>query len=364
LDNLTHSLLGLTLANAGLRRAGRGATAALVIASNIPDLEVVTRFTAGRVGYLEAHRGPSHGPAALLLAAATAALVWAATRLADRWTGAGPQGSGRSPSAPATFLALLGVAAIGVAGHVSMDFATSYGTRVLSPFAPTWFGVDWMPIVDVFLLAVLLAGAGWAWLRPALAARVAAAVLVALAADYACRAALHEWAITRAMELCAAQAQGVAVPARPPTVFAYHGRSRPAALPAALPTLSSPFAWRLVVPSRGGFLVTEVDIRDRSSGWTSRAAEAGIWFPNDTGPFVEQAASSRMGDAFLTFSRFPSAEIVTHANGDLTVHWYELRFAEHRAPVGNDRRRHTSPFGAWVRLTPNGGVIGQGLGPG
>ncbi len=90
----------------------------------------------------------------------------------------------------------------------------------------------------------------------------------------------------------------------------------------------------------------------------------GVWFPNDAGPFIDRAAATSIGQVFLTFSRFPSAEIVHHTNGDLTVHWYDLRFAERRAPVGGDRRSHTSPFGAWVRLSPRGNVIGQGLGPG
>lgn len=363
MDNLTHSLFGLTLANAGLRRAGRGATAALVIASNIPDIEVVTRFTGGRVAYLAAHRGPSHGPAVLLLAAATAALVWAAVRVPWRRPIAGADPSGAAAQ-PAGFLALFGVAAAGVAGHVAMDFATSYGTRVLSPFSSAWLGVDWMPIADAFLLLVLLAGSVWAWLRPALAARVAAVVLVALVGDYGCRAGLHEWAVTKAMKLTAAQAREPGAVQRPPTVFRYDGREHRAALPAAMPTLGSPFVWRMIVPSRGGYLVTEVDVRDDTAGWAARAASAGIWFPNDAGPFVERAAGSKMGGVFLTFSRFPSAEIVTHANGDLTVHWYDLRFAEHRAPVGSDLRRHTSPFGAWIRLTRLGGLVGQGLGPG
>jgi len=57
-DNLTHTLVALTLANAGFRRFGRGATATLVLASNVPDLEFVTRFADnGRLAYLAAHRG-------------------------------------------------------------------------------------------------------------------------------------------------------------------------------------------------------------------------------------------------------------------------------------------------------------------
>jgi membrane-bound metal-dependent hydrolase YbcI (DUF457 family) len=323
-----------------------------LIASNIPDMEILTTFTGGRVAYLATHRGPTHGPGGLLLAAATGAAVWLAQRL-----------FGRSADR-ASFASLLGVASIGVLGHIGMDFATSYGTRVLSPFSAMWFGVDWMPIVDVFLLALLIGGLVATRLAPAHRARIAALVLILGAGDYASRATLHADAVSRALELQQALPGGQPVAGAPPRVFHYLGRGQPAALPAALPTLGSPFRWRLVIATQAGYLVTEMNLRDRAPGWVERATSKAVWFPNDAGPFVERAAASRLGQVFLAFSRFPSAEILTHANGDLTVHWYDLRFAQRREPVGTDRRQHTSPFGAWVRLSPLGAVIGQGLGPG
>lgn len=331
---------------------GGGATAALLVASNIPDIEVLTTITGGRVAYLAAHRGPTHGPAGLILAAGTAAAVWGVQRL-----------RGRRP-ADATFASLLGVSAIGVLGHILMDFPTSYGTRVLSPFSEAWYGVDWMPIIDVILLVIMTAGLVATRLRPARRAAIAAVVLLLGAADYAGRATLHAAAEARAVTLMESQRGSPDETAVPRGVFSYLGRARRAGLPAALPTTGSPFRWRLVVPARSGYLVTEVNLRDPAPAWQEAAQSTGVWFPDDAGPLVERAASARLARVFLNFSRFPSAEIVTHANGDLTVHWYDLRFAERRAPVGHDRREHSSPFGAWVRLSPHGAVMAQGLGPG
>lgn len=372
MDNLTHSLFALTLANAGLRRAGRGVTPALLIASNIPDLEILTTFTGGRVAYLAAHRGPTHGPGGLLLAVGTAAAVWGVQRLCRARGRSAPRGEDARPDA--SFPSLLAVAVIGVLGHIGMDFATSYGTRIFSPFTAAWFGVDWMPIVDAFLLAAFVAGIVATRWRPRWRVPIAAAVLLLATGDYAFRAATHSVALDRAIELetaerAAQRATGAAplavpAPARPATVFHYLGRSRPADLPAALPTLGSPFRWRLVVPDRGGYLVAEVDLREHGPGWAAAARSNAVWFPNDTGPLIEKAAAARLGAVFLAFSRFPAAEIVTHSNGDLTVHWYDLRFAARRVPMGNDRRQHTSPFGAWVRLSAAGSVLAQGLGPG
>src|SRR6266511_3552719 len=76
LDNLTHTLFGLTLARTALGRAGRGTTAALVIASNAPDVDIVAT-ASGALTYLRWHRGPTHGPIGLIgLGLATASFVW------------------------------------------------------------------------------------------------------------------------------------------------------------------------------------------------------------------------------------------------------------------------------------------------
>ena len=61
MDNLTHSLFGLTLARTPLGRAGRGTTAALLLASNAPDIDIVVT-AGGSANYLAYHRGPTHGP--------------------------------------------------------------------------------------------------------------------------------------------------------------------------------------------------------------------------------------------------------------------------------------------------------------
>src|SRR5207245_2808175 len=60
LDNLTHSLFALTLSRTRLASAGRGTTAALLLASNAPDIDIVT-LAGGTASYLKWHRGPTHG---------------------------------------------------------------------------------------------------------------------------------------------------------------------------------------------------------------------------------------------------------------------------------------------------------------
>ena len=73
MDNLTHTLTGIALSQAGLNRKTRFATLAVILGSNAPDVDIVTRF-GGSVAYLECHRGLTH----CLLGASALAVVLAA----------------------------------------------------------------------------------------------------------------------------------------------------------------------------------------------------------------------------------------------------------------------------------------------
>src|SRR6185503_11332786 len=146
------------VARTPLSRAGRGTAAALVLASNAPDIDIVT-LARGSTSYLKWHRGPTHGPLGILgLGLVTAALVWVGQRAYDRWRatrGAGPPSNHEDT---ASFGMLVALSIVGTLLHVAMDLPTQYGTRLLSPFDWRWFSIDLMPIVDVYLLAALVAG--------------------------------------------------------------------------------------------------------------------------------------------------------------------------------------------------------------
>ena len=82
LDNITHTLVGIMLVRAGVGRRTPGATAAMVIASNAPDLDIISAITGGAVPYLAAHRGPTHGVLGVLgLALVSALIVWSVQRV-------------------------------------------------------------------------------------------------------------------------------------------------------------------------------------------------------------------------------------------------------------------------------------------
>src|SRR5262245_33335104 len=78
-DNITHTLVGITLVRAGLGRRTPGAMPAMIVASNAPDFDIVAALTGGALPYLAAHRGPTHGILGIIvLALVVAAIVWLA----------------------------------------------------------------------------------------------------------------------------------------------------------------------------------------------------------------------------------------------------------------------------------------------
>ncbi|MEO7134958.1 MAG: metal-dependent hydrolase, partial [Vicinamibacterales bacterium] len=169
MDNLCHSLVGMALGRAGLSRRTALATSTLVIANNLPDVDVAV-FATGTVA-MSFRRGWTHGVLAQLTLpiALTAAMLFY-----DRY-----YRKKSSPADRATPGQLLLLSYIGVLMHVFMDFTNSYGVRLLMPFSERWFYGDALYIVDPWLYLML--GLGW-WLakhrpRPA-------RVGVALAAIY------------------------------------------------------------------------------------------------------------------------------------------------------------------------------------
>ena len=183
MDNLTHSLIGAVLGQAGLKRKTGLAMPTLIIAANIPDIDA-TCTVFGTLS-LAMRRGITHGPVALLLLplALTGIMLWF-----DRWQARrGKRPDDRLPVRPGWLLAL---AYIGCLSHPLFDWMNSYGIRLLEPFSHKWFYGDALFIVDPWLLAMLIAGVWLSrkrdkadrndWRRPAIAAIGGIAAYLAL----------------------------------------------------------------------------------------------------------------------------------------------------------------------------------------
>ena len=163
----------MALSRAGLNRRTALATSTLVIANNLPDIDVGVFATSTLA--MSFRRGWTHG---VLAQATLPILLTGAMLLYDRYVRKAPHkgvpsGSADNERVDAKQILLLSY--LGVLLHVFMDWANSYGVRLLMPFSERWFYGDALYIVDPWLYLVL--GLGW-WLgrtRPR-AARIAVAV--------------------------------------------------------------------------------------------------------------------------------------------------------------------------------------------
>jgi inner membrane protein len=154
MDNLCHTLAGAALGEAGLKKRTALGTATLMIASNLPDIDVGVFATDPLA--MSFRRGWTHGVLAMVvLPAALAGAMW----LWDRRRSGPARGStddGRA-AAPerASFAGLLALSCIGNWLHVFMDFLNTYGVRLLMPFSERWFYGDSLYIVDPWLYVSL-----------------------------------------------------------------------------------------------------------------------------------------------------------------------------------------------------------------
>ena len=159
MDNFCHTLVGAALGEAGLKRRTRFGNATLMIASNLPDLDVLAFAT--NTPTVALRRGWTHGvlAQALLPILLTAVVLAVARRGPSTSRGTSPSTSlGTSPGPPIRARELLLLSYIGVILHVLMDLLNNYGVRLLMPFDRRWFYGDVLFILDPWLWLVLGAG--------------------------------------------------------------------------------------------------------------------------------------------------------------------------------------------------------------
>src|ERR1035437_2016917 len=137
MDNLTHTAIGLCLGRIGLGRWSPRGTAIVLIAANIPDIDVVSS-AGGTLTYLTY---PRHLNNQLLLMPVMALAAVGLLRLVGR----------RPVLCKGAFFAAL----IAVASHLALDWTNVYGIRLLLPFSGQWLRADITGVVDVWIWAVI-----------------------------------------------------------------------------------------------------------------------------------------------------------------------------------------------------------------
>ncbi|HRP08919.1 MAG TPA: metal-dependent hydrolase [Gemmatimonadales bacterium] len=299
MDNLTHSLAGLALAHAGLRRRTAMATAALVIGANLPDVDGLIYFFGTGTDALAFRRGWTHGILAMV--------VWpfvlsGALLLLARFR--------RRPRAdpPLDSRWLLAVSAIGVWSHPLLDWLNTYGVRLLMPFSGKWFYGDTLFIIDPWIWLVLVPVLWWSarLVRSGDSARAERAVRRAIAAMAVYIAAMKVTGMIGVSIVNGAVSTG--------------GRTMVAPEPV------TPFS-RSVIRATGG------DYELGSLAWTP----APVYQPHEAVsggrdlPGATSAAATHPGSQFLGWSRFPRFESWPAGDDSLLVRISDLRYSNGRS---------------------------------
>ena len=275
MDNICHTLTGAALGEAGLKARTRFGNATLMIAANLPDLDVLVYATSASP--IAFRRGWTHGLLAqLLLPIALTAVMWLVDRLPRRT----PPARSDSASPPLHVGWLLLLSYIGVGSHVFLDFLNNYGVRLLAPFDWRWFYGDALFIADPWLWLTL---GGGVWLAKRRREPQPARVGVLVAACYL------------AVMLTSAQAAREVVA----TTWTHTRGAAPKALMVG-PRPLTPFTRDVIVDAGDHYETGTFSWLDRTVSFDATGT------PKNAGnPAVKQAMRTPPIEAFLAWARFP-----------------------------------------------------------
>ena len=305
MDNLTHTAIGLFLARAGARRWTPRATAILLVASNAPDIDVVSGL-AGPLAYLHYHRGLTH---ALVAIPVLALLVAATVRLAGRkplyWPGA------------------LAAGMLGVAVHLLLDWTNVYGIRLLLPFSGRWLRLDSTSVVDLWIWMIAAAALAGPFLARVVGSEIASGG--GKPRHHGRGAAWFALSAVMILDCGRLVLHGRAVAMLEARVYEGDSPKRVAALPSA----SNPLRWRGLVESSNAYTIADVDVNGEFD-----PASADTLYKPEADPALDAAARTSVFQEFLRFNQYPLWRVspAPSLEGGKVVELLDLRFGTPSAP--------------------------------
>lgn len=309
MDNITHTFTGLAISQAGFNRKTRYATLAILIGSNLPDIDCVNGYW-GSVAYLQHHRGITHSIVGVIVLGIALAGCFYFLGSKVRPKVSGPRLNG-------LWMTLACCVATGT--HLLMDFTNSYGVRPFLPFSARWYAWGIEPILDPLLWLVLLVGLGLPALFRLITEEVGArktgfragAVfsLCALVTLWGLRDFSHR----RALNMLDSVNFHDVIPERI----------------GAFPGFANPFAWTGVAETPQAFYVLPVNV----IGTQVDPQTAHVYHKPESSRALQAALNTRTARVFIDFARFPWSEAVPNQNGT-TVIVRDLRFQPANAAPG------------------------------
>jgi membrane-bound metal-dependent hydrolase YbcI (DUF457 family) len=299
MDNVTHTLVGLMLARAGLNRGEKGGAVMVMLAANVPDIDGYSFFTDS-LSYLEQHRGYMHS---LVCAPAVALIPLLLVKLVTR-----------TRITAWSYFACL----VGVLSHLALDWTNAYGIRLLLPFSTHWFRLDINPLWEPVILLILILS----WAVPAIIGLVGGEV-----SGRAVKTPRRAWAWFALMALTSYSAVRWAAHQRAISMMAEKTyRGAPATRVSAFPVPLSLLRWRGVVEEKGAIFELPVDLS--SPLYVTSGLMA---YTVDRDPAIDAVQSTRAFRVFGEFDQLPYWKLTPERNVT-RVELLDLRFGSLRAP--------------------------------
>ena len=331
MDTTTHALAGYMIAKTGLSRdTGKWGTISGLSAAIFPDMDLILRPFLSVEFTLKYHRHLTNS--LFLIIPFSLLFAWLFVKI----------------SKVRRFWTFFLIWVVELLAHTFLDLITSYGTMILTPFSDYRFALDWVFIIDLFLVStfLFLLIALHLWKRKG---QTLARVSVVLGALYISLCAYnHSWALSLAKSY--ARQEGLV-----------------AETVASVPQPLSPFRW-------GNYILTEkkiyqgfVNLIGKEDKSTEEASFLSRFLPRyqpisriryrewekfDTSPWVEKALKLEGVKTFYWFARFPIARDRGIVNGNHRVEFFDLRFGS----IGGRR-----PFLYVVDFDGEGNVVFQGF---
>jgi membrane-bound metal-dependent hydrolase YbcI (DUF457 family) len=286
-DIATHTLASFALARGFFPRKGWPLTLGMIAAGTLADVDILSVFF-GPAAFLAAHRRWTHSLPGTIMVIAIAAIL---TR--------------RLETTKNTSLSMiLAAMACSAVAHVLLDFYQSEGVMLLWPLRTARYQTDWLPSIDGWILALLIAGILFPELFRLVGSEIGvkdknprgrngAIVALALIATYiGARGILH------------AESMAFLEPR------AYHGES--ARRMGSFPDSLSMFTWHGVVETESLICLVDVPV-GLGKGFDPEAADC-LHKPEPS-PELYAAQATATVKKFLEVARFPRAAVAKTDDG-------------------------------------------------
>ncbi|MGH9580878.1 MAG: metal-dependent hydrolase [Terriglobales bacterium] len=337
MEPLTHLLTGACLSRAGLNQKTALATTMLVIAAELPDVDIFYNLAGPVTGFAH-HRGFTHSLLGAPVDAVLAlGLVYGIFRLRAAL--------GRPPARPPRWGVLFLYGWLSALVHLLLDFTTSYGVRPFIPFSYRWFSWDIVYIVEPVILVLLLMGLVVPGLFSLIQEEIGArrkATRGRGGAIFALAAMVLLWGVRDYQHRRAIAALDSRI---------YHD-AEPLRV-GAFPYPVDPFRWHGVVETDAFYETMRVNsaVPDVEADGRTR-----LRYKPAESPALDAARNSSLGRVYLDWARFPVLEVepLDPRQGGYLVRFLDLRFIYNE----NDAR----PLAAAVELDGNLGVVEERFG--